>query len=422
MKSKYFFLLLVFQLNQCIGQEAEKEVPYFVMACAEVTQYQNPYRIESVPFYYKFLLRLDKKKLITIDTLNSVNNPNIVLSNILQIEDQKLFYFEECNKFHKGKRRFISFLDYNKGFKLRRFDAKLDTSYNWDYLIAHCFLIDSILVIENEFDIRTGHFGRDKYFNKYQLKEDSSYKFYAEGKTGMHRAHDNSNIMVIHKKDHDPFRIRDTIDLSLYPIPDSMLDAKLYYVSSLNNRNYIVFEPMDMNDFTDHNSCKVIIVNKRTKTSKTVDLPTSILRIKNYENWFYGTTTFPYNGSVKIVSGKTQAKKYASRYYAAYGDGADLSLYPGQLYLYNFSTQDIIKWSTGDPDSEILTINNGIIYYRVFNKIYSVELDSVKNKIDWHTKKLLVKDKKLVPNIHWMFFAPKQDKLEEVWVNRPQNK
>ena len=421
MKTKYLFLFLLFQLHHCIGQEVEKEVPYFVMACVEAFIYGDPYKWEDFPSYYKILYSLDKDNLKTIDTLNSENNQITIMNNILQSEDKKIFYFEESEKLRQDKRKYFTFFDYSGRFILRRFGIDWDSTFTENIGRPEILSIDSVFIVVNEGSMENGNFGRDRFFKRYKLLNNNFLNPIIDGKSGMDRSPDPYFILYPSSKFKNRLVLgNDTTIITPYIMPDSLFNRNLEYSCKLNNHNYLALRIVDNSKSVKNFNCKMVIFNKINKLWHSVNLPTSVPRIKNWGNWFYGSSMLPQPDSPKIISGVTQQQKYADRYDPQYGDAADLILFTGQLYLYNFSTEKIIKWNTGDPDSEIITIHEGTIYYRVFDEIRTVELDTIKNEINWPSQKLLIKDKKRVPNIHWMFFAHKQDKVEEVWVNRPK--
>ncbi len=82
------------------------------------------------------------------------------------------------------------------------------------------------------------------------------------------------------------------------------------------------------------------------------------------------------------------------------------SYYPGILFLFNVSTRAYIEWETfenGEPqgDSEILLVENEMVYYRINDKIYQAPILDGKKL---GNAKLLLKDDR-VPDIHWAFFS-----------------
>ena len=73
---------------------------------------------------------------------------------------------------------------------------------------------------------------------------------------------------------------------------------------------------------------------------------------------------------------------------------------PGILFCYNADTKKYYEILTNDADSEVLLIDNGIVYYKIYDEIYKAEIGE--NEIS--KGELLVKDD-IVPDIHWAFIS-----------------
>lgn len=69
---------------------------------------------------------------------------------------------------------------------------------------------------------------------------------------------------------------------------------------------------------------------------------------------------------------------------------------PGILFLLNTETEEYIEWETGQGDSEILLVENDVITYRVYDKIYQ---RTIKEK-QLGVPNLIVKHE-YVQDIHW---------------------
>jgi hypothetical protein len=73
--------------------------------------------------------------------------------------------------------------------------------------------------------------------------------------------------------------------------------------------------------------------------------------------------------------------------------------YPGLLYLFNVHTKDYIEWDTKQGDSEVLLMQDGMVYYRVNTKILkSAIIDNQKLS----EPELLIDDAR-VRDIHWAY-------------------
>lgn len=75
--------------------------------------------------------------------------------------------------------------------------------------------------------------------------------------------------------------------------------------------------------------------------------------------------------------------------------------YPGILYLLDVPSRNYIEWNTGQGDSEILLVQDEIVYYRVNDKIYKAPIIDGK---ELGKSEQLIQDER-VPDIHWAFIS-----------------
>lgn len=78
--------------------------------------------------------------------------------------------------------------------------------------------------------------------------------------------------------------------------------------------------------------------------------------------------------------------------------GNSVGLYPGRLHLYNIETERLHTIVTNQGDSEILLVNNGIVYYRVSDRLYSA---SITEKGIGAAKLIATDD--IIRDSHWAF-------------------
>ena len=431
MKTKFLFIFLLFQLHHCFGQEVEKEVPYFVMAYSNSFDDIDDVISGKYVCYKKLLFLMDGNKLKVIDTLNAAFP--LMMNLITQFEDQKILYFEEEQitvsqlKENESPYYYFSILDYSKNnISLKRYRSDWDSSF-LEHLDAIPIIKNKELIImieqgENGFDEAYGY---DRNFRKYRIFMDDFQNPYIEG----HRAFLRSNIGRMTYEYDSSFQVL-TIPFSnslnyhpkaLIQEPDSFKrrqDLDLWVI--INNERYFVGCDGWNTALPEPYKQELKIYDKKRKIwSRWMYVNTR--NFINKEDWLYGSISNFWKTLEEKEKIEEITNKYKYRYDFTFGDMNEIGGYPGILYLYYIPTKMYIEWDTGDPDSEIITIHEDTIYYRVFDEIRTVELDTIKNEINWPSQKLLIKDKKRVPNIHWMFFAPKQDKVEKVWVNRPKN-
>jgi len=187
-----------------------------------------------------------------------------------------------------------------------------------------------------------------------------------------------------------------------------------------------------------NNICAVIVVDRIVSSNK--ELGASILYIYNkiqnkwfrfkvkgdndsmrgYKNWIAGTVVsnnvkliFNEKGQLKekikfnrISPGKEKRRQEGTNYGTFFDMRADFYDYyfPGILYLLDVNTHKYIEWETGQGDSEILLVQQDIVYYRVNDEIYKAPII---NNEKLGKPILLIKDKKIVPDIHWAFISEK---------------
>jgi len=209
-----------------------------------------------------------------------------------------------------------------------------------------------------------------------------------------------------------------------YELPDSLqIKKKKLLAMLINNSN-----------------CSVIVVNRVNSSSS--ELGESILYIYNkvknkwytqkikgdndsmrgFGNWIAGTVVsnnvkliFNEKGQLKdkekfnrISPGRENRRQVGTKFGTYFDLRADFYdyYYPGILYLINVDTQKYIEWEALEKgnrqgDSEILLVQDEMVYYRINDKIYQAPII---NGEKLGVSKLLVQDYR-VPDIHWAFIS-----------------
>jgi hypothetical protein len=166
----------------------------------------------------------------------------------------------------------------------------------------------------------------------------------------------------------------------------------------------------------------LLIYDKVSKTWYNQTLKGNATNIRSYDNgWIAGTigdedkgeyfdkTTMRYGAEYDF---KRESPGYEERvpiFYdrtdGVWGDCFDEraqnfgTYYPGLLYLFNVHTKDYIEWDTKQGDSEILLVQDGMVYYRVNTKILKSAI--IDNKA-LSEPELLIDDVR-VRDIHWAY-------------------
>lgn len=151
-----------------------------------------------------------------------------------------------------------------------------------------------------------------------------------------------------------------------------------------------------------------IVYNKIDNQWFEVVLKGNALKLRAYGHWLAGSVRDGMDRNAKYFplskNSPGSAVRYSAKLPYQFADWAiNTSIYaPGILYLLNTQTQKYIEWSTEQGDSEILLVQNEVVYYRVFDEIYKV---TIENEEKLGKPELLVKENLVVPFIHWAFIG-----------------
>ncbi|MDR1225478.1 MAG: hypothetical protein LBK47_01085 [Prevotellaceae bacterium] len=162
------------------------------------------------------------------------------------------------------------------------------------------------------------------------------------------------------------------------------------------------------------------LYNKRKNTWSDIELKGNAPTIMTYGRWLAGTVQDSKDWDYKFTPqeenspGKAARDSVAMEY--SFDDRAsNHGIYsPGILYLFNTETEKYIEWDTKQGDSEMLLVQDEVAYYRVFDAIYKAAI--IKGE-KLGAPELLVKDKHIVPSIHWAFFG-KPGKLAAITTEK----
>ncbi|MCC6590396.1 MAG: hypothetical protein IT168_27135 [Bryobacterales bacterium] len=76
-------------------------------------------------------------------------------------------------------------------------------------------------------------------------------------------------------------------------------------------------------------------------------------------------------------------------------------VYPGKLHIYDVETEKLFPLTTNQADTEVLLVQNGFVYYRVLNELYSAPIS---NEGLGHPSLLATDD--AILDAHWAFIKP----------------
>lgn len=204
--------------------------------------------------------------------------------------------------------------------------------------------------------------------------------------------------------------VRNINERPIFPLvlPDSLqLRKKEMLQIIINNKNQFVLY-LNSNKYNNQiNTSNFIIYDYNKKTWYKQQIKGNYSSINSYGRWLagevYNYTGIDYNTN-KVSPGKEERKKLNSQNpFNAEHRFAYFHLYSyGILYLYNTYSQTYIEWNTGQGDSEILLVENDIVYYRINDEIYAATIQGEQLK----KPKLLIKDLQVL-DIHWAFISKK---------------
>ena len=83
--------------------------------------------------------------------------------------------------------------------------------------------------------------------------------------------------------------------------------------------------------------------------------------------------------------------------------------------LWNLHTNDFNIYAFDDLDTELLSIHDDWVYFRVFDELRRIALPDLESPEYQQKSELLYQDRDIVPNIHHIFWAPEMPVRVE-WV------
>lgn len=147
-------------------------------------------------------------------------------------------------------------------------------------------------------------------------------------------------------------------------------------------------------------------VNRHSGDWRVITIPGGQSRLRIFGSWLAVLVVESANGHTTIAGAENQGRKETvthpsvhGTYERALGDGEWL---PGELLLINLDTGASIPIHTGQADSEILSVSDDNVLYRVNQQILEAPISG--GQIG---KSVLLVDDENVPQIHWAFWGSK---------------
>jgi hypothetical protein len=204
-------------------------------------------------------------------------------------------------------------------------------------------------------------------------------------------------------------------------IPDSLqLKEKKRILILINNKkSFVVAINESEPNVKDIGYSKLVIRNKISEQWFSYLIKGNRQVMRGFGSWLAGTVVSDNmklitneNGAVtgkeifdRVSPGKSERRKKAASTGTTFDKRADYYnlYYSGILYLLNVDTRIYMEWNTGQGDSEILLVQDEVVYYRVNDKIFKVPII---NGEKLGESELLIQDER-VPDIHWAFIGDK---------------
>ncbi len=404
----------------------------------------------------EILWRVEDHKIQMLDTLSVATHLNMRLQEITDLAAQKwLFFREDLKKGGNWDDRYVqSILDYKGDSLVLR---RLFSSYS--EFRGHSLRVAEIIGENNDIvwsgynciDDKTDNLGFNRYFKKLEVSEDdfqymtlygTSLFIYPFFPYGSYIFDKNGILRIFYGMRCGRKRKREEYLKTNLQVPEDMRTDSAALLININvpESDYIV-TTLETN-YTEYISeakkkeheekfkNAVWVKHKQTGAFEMLDVPVNWRHMAGYKNWLYGTVhdtkwleNYQYYGDDK--------KGHSRQWEFFKMQGIDTSRYncksweipplfmgaTGELFLYYIPTRKKIHWATGDLDSEFIKLEDGWIYYRVFDELRRVPLDEDRLEVVWEKEELLAKDKNIIPYVHHIFWH-KKSKVYEEWTTR----
>lgn len=461
---KIFYIILVFIpfLSKC-QERVEKNVTQkgdnylYLLMCASNDNYSQQRLnnqiydedyLNSDTSFLSILWRKEKDKLVIVDTLNFDWKRNNEVSLCRHFDEfQWIIIGEEAKETAKKyslnedyigpfiDKSYYSALDYSDGkLVLRKMDRSLFKPMFSYSGYGNCFLVDSEFYYEytqDDNDKDYGNYAINRFFDKVMEVEEKTYRDerYLKYESGLYYRNQggfpisSNGDLVFNFERGKPHNEWTKVNID---VPNKRCNNDKYFSFGFNyytpdGRYWIGSRIADKPDF--YNSTKLKYIYDRKENSwDSITLPVVCTNINVYQDeYMYGTARNEnfknYYDSVQILM-QGKIKKYTTRY----GNYPNLSIYTGKFFIYHIPSKKFIEYKAKDQDCELIQIVDDWIYYRVYDELRRMKLNTDQVDFEYNTDELIYKDKDIIPNVHHIFWAKKQP-LKVEWITpKPEKK
>ena len=424
----------LFPLTSASQESSDGNKLYLLMASSEdlITHWNsdqlNP--LESDTTKPSILFVLENKKLKTIDTINFNQRINTKMLECRHFEEFKFFYIRERDNHAKALKgsewqlsfedlNYVSVLDYS-GDEIVVRKAIADSIANFCWLfkggaylqenqLAYTFsecenqlpynrnLINKYLQIDEIMEKTFFNGGYERTESSYFYRNQMGYPFDKEG-----------NLVRVFIRDSDVGRI------AAFQFPYKV-NSKIY-----SNIKFLLKSPLDEKEIlfkelysgASDSITTYYIYDKSLKQLDSISTAYKMFGMNLYQNKIgYGTLSLNPGYSKQPERDMPSPSRYSKKF----GFVPNLQYNTGKFYIWNLHTNDFNIYAFDDLDTELLSIHEDWVYFRVFDELRRIALPDLESPEYQQKSELLYQDRDIVPNIHHVFWAPEMPVRAE-WV------
>jgi hypothetical protein len=170
-------------------------------------------------------------------------------------------------------------------------------------------------------------------------------------------------------------------------------------VMVINNGQMISL--LNMSDRAPKQKQRIFVLRKSDKRWHQVSVPTERFDWQRGFGKYIAITEAHTKGQANAESaGRAEWRNSVGKMGPSIHDRLDDAnvVFPGRLYLYDVNTERVYTITTNQGDSEILLVENDIVYYRASDRLYSIPV----SEKGLGTAKLIATDE-AIRDAHWAF-------------------
>jgi hypothetical protein len=182
--------------------------------------------------------------------------------------------------------------------------------------------------------------------------------------------------------------------------PGVLADNHLSETAMVINNSELV-SLLNVPDRTLKQKQQILVLRKRDKTWHSVSVPTERFDWQRGFGKYITITEVRTKGPENTESaGRSEWRKTVSKMGPSIHDRLDDAnvVFPDRMYLYDVDTERVYTITTNQGDSEVLLVENGIVYYRASDRLYSAPIGEMSIG-----KATLLATDDAIRDAHWAF-------------------